>query len=289
VASFYLRPTDLVVVAHQNRCVFIRPGRPPFVHEPCDAVSISKALEALCFPRELTEIEDTLDLRLLALLTSQGFILSASERAKLPFSPADARTDKRPCGRLVFGVTGAIGALNVVPLVGHLYRHFAERIDVVLTSSACRIVEPNAFRHLGVETWTDAFEVRGEINVPHIELASADVLVIAPASAHTIYKLAHGACSDLLSLVVAATRAPIVVAPSMNGAMWSNPAIVENVTTLRRRGFWIVEPGLGLEVSRRAEARWEFGAADLEAGPWLEILAAILQSRTASGIAGEQQ
>src|SRR5207249_11528339 len=98
--------------------------------------------------------------------------------------------------------------------------------------------------YYGLPVWVDRFEARDGVNVPHMWLASrADVILIA-ATAHTIHRLATGACSDLLSLVVAATRAPIVIAPSMNPLMASQPAVARNSGQLRRVGYYVAEPGL---------------------------------------------
>lgn len=276
MSSFYLRHPDVGVVAQDDKCVFVLGGRAPFVLTPCDPSAISKALTMLSTPRELGEIEDLVDLRVLTVLSARGYVLSSTNRAELDAALGPAHAPTRRCRHLVLGVTGAIGAVNTVPLASALHRHFAARMDVVLTQAACRIVQPDVYRYLGIEPWTDTFEPRSGGNVPHIALAAADLVVIAPASAHTLYKLAHGACSDLLSLVVAATRAPVVVAPSMNGAMWEDPAIADNVALLRKRGFWIVEPTLGIEVSRGQNASWEAGAASLDPTAWLPMLESIL-------------
>jgi len=276
--AFYLRHPELAVVGTTDRATFVLPGRPPFVLSSCDPVRVSAALQALSAPVELGQIEPLLDLRDLLVLVAQGFVLSSDDRAMLLAARGVARAAVKRCKHLVLGVSGAIGAVNTVPLVLHLFHHFAERIDVVLTASAARLVRPEIFAYLGLEAWTDAFAPRGAVNVPHIFLAGADLVVVAPASAHTLHKLATGACSDLLSLVVAATKAPVVVAPSMNVAMWDNPAIARNVAALRSQGLHIVEPSVGLEVSEKSDARLEFGPASLDPAAWIPILEAVLDS-----------
>lgn len=91
--------------------------------------------------------------------------------------------------------------------------------------------------------------------VPHAELAdNADAVLVAPCSASTLHKLASGACSDLVSLVVAATKAPVIVAPSTNANMWAHPPVQRNVAQLRADGVWIVEPWRGTRVSKRGES-----------------------------------
>jgi phosphopantothenoylcysteine synthetase/decarboxylase len=169
------------------------------------------------------------------------------------------RPGGRPCGHLVLGVTGTVQAAFAPVYVRHLALDFAERLDVVLTKAARRFVRPRALAALGAGVWSDPFEQRGEILVPHAHLAAADLVVVLPASAHAIFRLAHGATSDLLTLVVCATRAPVVVAPSMNPAMWHHPAIQRNVETLRRDGAFVLEPGPAATVAE-AGARQVGGA-----------------------------
>src|SRR3989442_15074440 len=90
----------------------------------------------------------------------------------------------------------------------------------------------------------------------------AELVLVLPATARTLFRLAHGVCDDLLSLVVCATEAPVVVVPSMNPVMWRNPAVQRNVDLLRRGGRFIVEPGPGWEVAggKRAAGRAGPGA-----------------------------
>lgn len=277
MAVFHLRHPDLAVAAHGHRCVFVLPASgAPFVVEPCDAAAISRLLARLAAPCSLDALEaEGHDLRLLTLLVARGFVLSGKDEASLA-SRLPAPTSPRRIDHLVFGVSGAVGAVNVVGLVSHFQRHIAKRVDVVLTASATRMLRPEVFGYLGITPFVDPFASTAGAPVPHIALAGADLVVVAPASAHTLFKIAHGTCEDLLSLVVAATRAPVVVAPSMNPAMWENPAIVANVDRLRSRGVWILEPTSGIEASRAGEATYEHGAAALDPETWTPLLHAIL-------------
>jgi phosphopantothenoylcysteine synthetase/decarboxylase len=123
--------------------------------------------------------------------------------------------------------------------------------------------------------------VRGCANVPHIHLArSADLVVVIPASAHTIHKLATGACSDLISLIVSATTAPVVLVPSMNRAMWEHWAVVQNLEQLRANGVFIIEPTTGVEVANRRDLRPEFGPIPSDTGLLTSALAAIAKLST---------
>jgi hypothetical protein len=275
--TYYFSNPDLATVGRTDQATFMLPGGDPFTLSPCDPGRVSAALRALRTPLDLAEVERLLDLRELFLLVAHGFVLAGDDPTKLLATRGVAITKARRCKHLVFGVTGAIGALYAAPLVLELARHFAERVDVVLTESARKLVQPEVFAYLGLEAWTDAFAPRGTVNVPHIFLSRADLVVIAPASAQTIHKLATGACSDLLSLVCAATKAPVLLAPSMNAAMWDNPAIAHNVAILRSRGLYVVEPTIGFEVSDKANGSWEFGPASMHPGTWGRILGSVLE------------
>jgi hypothetical protein len=276
---FYLRHPETSVVSRGDRCVFMRPGRPQLVLAPRDAASVSRALQALTNPSALADLEPLVDLRDLLLLVAEGFVLQAGDPEAL-LAQRGSPSSPRRCKRITLAVSGAVGAVNAPALAMVLDRHFAERVDVVLTDAATKLVAPDAFGYLGIEPWTSAFARRGEVNVPHVFLASADLVIVAPASAHTIHKLATGACSDLVSLTVAATRSPVVVAPSMNVAMWDNAAVAHNVSLLRARGLHIVEPAVGLEVGERAaraDAAWSFGGANLDPALWLLVLNTVLE------------
>lgn len=85
------------------------------------------------------------------------------------------------------------------------------------------------------------------------------MILVMPASANTVHRLAVGSCSDLLSLVVAATKAPVVIAPTMNPSMFNCPAIKRNINQLRMDGYYVMEPGLAIEVSHGSSKHLVFG------------------------------
>lgn len=156
--------------------------------------------------------------------------------------PIDRPT--RPCHRLVLGITGAVQAVFAPHIVPRLAAGFAERIDVVLTESAQKFVQARGLSALGAVVWCDPFDLPAPGRVTHIELATqADLVLVYPATADAIFRLAHGACSDLLSLIVSATQAPVVVVPSMNPSMWRHPPTQRNLQILRDDGVFVVEPG----------------------------------------------
>lgn len=147
--------------------------------------------------------------------------------------------------RVLIGVTGSIAAYKAAELVSELKKSGSE-ISVVMTEHATHLVGPATFRGLsGGEVRVDLFE-RWPGRPIHIELATDhDVVAIVPATANIIGKIAGGLCDDLLSTVVLSTKAPVVIAPAMNEAMYLNPAVQENIDTLKRRGCRFVEPETG--------------------------------------------
>lgn len=148
--------------------------------------------------------------------------------------------------KVVIGVTGSIAAYKACELVRLLVKH-GDDVHVVMTDHAKAFVTPLTFRTLSrnpvqSQMFTEPLDWKPE----HIGLAeSADLVVIAPATANILAKMAHGLADDLLSAVALATRAPILVAPAMNTGMWLNPATQENLMALRERGVRIVQPGDG--------------------------------------------
>lgn len=152
--------------------------------------------------------------------------------------------------RIVLGVAGGIAAYKTADLASKLTQAGAQ-VDVVLTEAAAKFVGPVTFAAVtGRAALTDADLWRPDQHVPHVQLGeSADLMIIAPATANTIAKLAHGQADNLLTIVALAARRPIILAPAMDGGMWSNPATQANVTTLRERGFYFCGPALGRMAS----------------------------------------
>lgn len=147
---------------------------------------------------------------------------------------------------IVLGVSGSIAAYKAVELARHLTQAGA-RVQVVMTRGAGEFVRPLTFQsvtHRPVED--QMFSQLDERAAAHLALGQrADVVVIAPATAHTIARLASGFADDLLSSTVLATRGPVVIAPAMETGMWTNPITAENVAALRRRGMHVVDPEMG--------------------------------------------
>lgn len=146
--------------------------------------------------------------------------------------------------RIVVGVTGGIAAYKACDLVSRLKKRGAQ-VRVVLTEHACQFVQPLTFETLsGNPAYTDSFDRKYEIE--HVALAKwADLLLIAPATANCMAKMACGIADDLMSTTCLAVRCPVLLAPAMNSAMWRNPATQANLALLRSRGLRFVGPEAG--------------------------------------------
>ena len=148
--------------------------------------------------------------------------------------------------RILLGVTGGIAAYKSPDLVRRLRDRGAE-VQVVMTASAREFVTPLTFQAVsGRAVRTDLWDPAAEAAMGHIELARwAELVLIAPASAGFLARLASGQADDLLTTLCLATEAPIAVAPAMNRVMWSNPATCANVATLQQRGVQMFGPAEG--------------------------------------------
>lgn len=148
--------------------------------------------------------------------------------------------------RIILGVTGSIAAYKAADLASKLTQAGAQ-LDVVLSSAAAKFVTPLTFQSVtGRRAYTDSDLWGDEAHVLHVGLGhAADLLVIAPCTANTLAKLAHGQADTLLTVTALASQAPLVLAPAMDGGMFDHPATQENIETLRRRGAYVIEPAEG--------------------------------------------
>lgn len=148
--------------------------------------------------------------------------------------------------RIVLGVSGGIAAYKSCELVRRL-RDLGAHVRVVMTENATRFVTPTTFQALsGEPVRMSLWDESAEAAMGHIELARwAERVLIAPASADLIARLAHGHADDLLTTLCLATAAPLYVAPAMNQQMWAHAAVQANVATLRTRGVHILGPAAG--------------------------------------------
>ena len=147
---------------------------------------------------------------------------------------------------ILLGVTGSIAAYKAADLASKLAQAGAQ-VDVILTSGAEKFVTPLTFQSVtGRRAYTDADLWGGEAHVLHVGLAhTADALLIAPCTANTLAKLAHGLADNLLTITALANRAPLVLAPAMDGGMFDAPATQANLATLIERGVTVIGPAEG--------------------------------------------
>ena len=151
--------------------------------------------------------------------------------------------------QIVLGVTGSIAAHKAIDLTSLLARQ-GHDVHVVMTADALRFVTPLAFKTLSRHpVVADLYDEEEGWRPTHIRLADeADLLLIAPATANILAKLAHGIADDALSCIALALRpeARLMIAPAMNGKMWQHAATQQNVATLKARGAEFVGPDTGL-------------------------------------------
>ena len=150
---------------------------------------------------------------------------------------------------IVLGVTGSIAAHKAIDLASQLTKA-GQDVHVVMTADALRFVTPLPFKTLSRHpVVTDLYDEEEGWKPTHITLAdTADLLLIAPATANTLAKLAHGIADDALTCIALALNpaAKLLIAPAMNGKMWQHPATQQNVATLQTRGALFVGPDSGL-------------------------------------------
>jgi len=149
--------------------------------------------------------------------------------------------------KIVIGVTGSIAAFKVAGWVSDLSKDEAI-VSVVMTTSATKFIAPLTFAALsGNDVHTEMFSAAKENTMAHISLGrDADVVLIAPATANTIAKLAGGFADDLLTTTILATRAKVLVCPAMNSRMYTHPSTVQNISRLKDLGYTVIDPDCGM-------------------------------------------
>lgn len=143
-------------------------------------------------------------------------------------------------------VTGGIAVFKAAALTSKLTQEGAI-VKVIMSASACKFVTPLTFQALSRhEVYTDTFAEKDPSVISHIDLADwADVILVAPATANVIGKLANGIADDMITTTILAATAPVWIAPAMNVHMYEHPAVQQNMLTLRRFGYHFIEPGEG--------------------------------------------
>lgn len=147
---------------------------------------------------------------------------------------------------IIVGVTGSIAAYKAAEIVSFLTQHQA-RVTVIMTQAATQLIRPLTFQTLSHnQVYTELFNSRDSFSPEHIALTDkADAVLIAPATANIIGKIAHGIADDLLSSLVMAVRVPVLLAPAMNDKMYRNPIVQENIAFLKKHNYRFIEPEKG--------------------------------------------
>jgi phosphopantothenoylcysteine decarboxylase/phosphopantothenate--cysteine ligase len=147
---------------------------------------------------------------------------------------------------IVLGITGSIAAYKAAEIASQLTQAGA-KVNVIMTKEAIQFISPITLRAItGRAVVTKMFDLASELSIGHVSLAkAADIVVIAPATANIIAKLAAGIADDMLCCTVLATKAPVVIAPAMETDMYNNPITQDNLSKLKARNFMIIGPATG--------------------------------------------
>jgi len=189
------------------------------------------------------------------------------------------RLDKK---KIVLGVSGGIAAYKSCELVRELRRRGAE-VRVMMSPAATRFVQPLTFAALTeAPVFVDMFNHSASASIEHIQWSRwGEVIVVCPATANTIARLAHGLAEEPVSATILAARVPVVLCPAMNTAMWEHPLVQHNLEALRQIGYRVVDPEMG-PLATTAEGE---GWGRLARNDWIlsEILAALQKSHPLEG------
>jgi len=156
---------------------------------------------------------------------------------------------------IILAVCGGIASYKVADVCSKLVQQGAG-VTVVMTDSAQKFITPLTFETLsGRKVRTSTWDLPDSSDAQHIKLTErADLMLVAPATANIIAKVANGICDDLVSLMIAAAACPVVFAPSMNDRMWDNPIAKENVAKLQKHGYQFIGPEAGWLACRNVGA-----------------------------------
>jgi SAM-dependent methyltransferase len=207
---------------------------------------VAKILEkAEADASQRTAVDQAIDL-----LLRLGVLIDASSRVSSASAPASAEVPRLVGAHVLVCLTGAIGVLSAPVFIERLVA-LGHDVRVAMTRSARRFVTARAFEAITHQPVATSLWRGSPANpAPHIELARwADVVAFYPTTATTLSRLASGDCSDLVSAIGTTTRAPVLLAPSMNLEMIVAPAVADNLSRLRERGFYVAHPAAGIEVA----------------------------------------
>lgn len=147
---------------------------------------------------------------------------------------------------ILIGVTGGIACYKICDVINHLKREGAN-VDIIMTENATKFITPLTLETLSKSrVVVDMFHEKDHVDVEHISLArKADLVLIAPATANIIGKLANGIADDMLSTTVMATKSQVLIAPAMNNGMYENGIVQDNIKKLKKYGYHFIDPVCG--------------------------------------------
>lgn len=185
------------------------------------------------------------------------------------------------CDRIVVAVTGSPAALQMPQSVLMMRQTLAREVRVMMSPAAQRFLPAYPMRlFAGSPVFTDPDQIADGVAVPHLDLTrDADLMLVMPATANALAKAAHGICDDLISTTMVACPAPVVLVPTMNGAMWRSKVVRRNVATARELGYHVIEPGTGLQLADLADGPGVMPALEQIVPDLLAILAGAAADR----------
>jgi hypothetical protein len=266
----YMRDPDVIAIGTARHYLFVdAQGKSTGIDVP-DAEACSMLMRDLVEPtagsklQEKALVERLLEAKVLLEGRDAAELLERRDRVFTENRGYHFRRGEPRCEHLVVALTGSVVSGLMAPVILSLaYSGYGRQLDLVLTETALRFATRDLFEAYGVRTWSDPFERRDGIRVAHVSLGSStDCVLVMPASASSLQRLAEAACTDLLGMIVAATKAPVIVVPAMNSLMWSNPAVRRNAQRLRGDGLYVVDPTLIFAAATLAE-----GEASMVGGP----------------------
>lgn len=153
--------------------------------------------------------------------------------------------------RAVLALTGSPAVLTMPQTILMMRRSLVGEVSVMMTRSATRFLPPYTVRlHAGSWVYTDTHDATDAAPIPHLSLVEdVDLMLVMPATANMVARLAHGLCEDLVSTAALACPAPVVLVPSMNEAMWTSLPVRYNVALAREHGYHVIEPSIGTQLS----------------------------------------
>lgn len=246
--NFYLRSPDLTLVATEDHLLFGLAHKDSLLKTKYSAKN-HDGLKKLVKPVAERDFNKLFDTTTKKFLLENKIIVKGSRSDFLKFFSEVVAKDKK-YKRALICVTGSIASFASPTVVLELFQGLVDEIEIIVTSNARQFVTTDLFKHLNFRVWENINHYQNNIAIPHVFLSqSVDFVLIWPATAHIVYKIANGTCSDLISLVTSTTSAPVIIVPAMNENMWHNPSVKKNFQLARENGLYVVEPNIGISLS----------------------------------------